>query len=197
MINQTLQEHVQTTNQNQQVSKAPTLINFVKAGQQSTKTKRSNQLNLLSNANDWKLLIDLPDCNYVFPPEIYTTAERPDIVIWSTRTKRVILIELTCPAEEGIEAAQIRKQARYAHLDLMENIANNSSWKPSLFTVEVGARGFIATSTQQVFLKLGMKLYTISTLLKRLSSIVAKCSYTIFLAANSKSWDVNRPLLDT
>ena len=195
VINQTLQEHVQTTNQNQQVSKAPTLINFVKAGQQSTKTKRSNQLNLLSNANDWKLLIDLPDCNYVFPPEIYTTAERPDIVIWSTRTKRVILIELTCPAEEGIEAAQIRKQARYAHL--MENIANNSSWKPSLFTVEVGARGFIATSTQQVFLKLGMKLRTISTLLKRLSSIVAKCSYTIFLAANSKSWDVNRPLLDT
>ena len=110
------------------------------------------------------MLVDLPDYNFVFPPEIYATAERPAIVIWSVKSKRVILIELTCPAEEGMEAAQVRKQARY--LSLMNNIAINSSWKPLLLTLEVGVRGFIATSTQQVFQKLGLPRDDVSTLPK-------------------------------
>ena len=195
LINKTLQQYIQTVNQKQQAFNRPTLIQFVKAGHQTISVKKPNQSSLLSYANDWKLLVDLPDCNFVFPPEIYATAERPNIVIWSAKSKRVILIELTCPAEEGIEAAQVRKQARY--LPLMNNIAIISSWKPLLFTLEVGVRGFIATSTQQVFQKLGLPRDDVSRLLKKLSATVAKCSHTIFLAANSKSWDNNRALLDT
>ena len=45
-----------------------------------------------------------------FPPVIYSTSERPDIVIWSASARLVILLELTVPAEEGIVAAP---QARY------------------------------------------------------------------------------------
>ena len=147
MINKTLQQYIQTVNQKQQASNRPALIQFVKAGHQTANVKKPNQSSLLSNANDWKLLVDLPDYNFVFTPEIYATAERPDILIWSVKSKRVILIELTCPAEEGMAAAQVRKQARY--LSLMNNIAINSSWKPLLLKLEVGVRGFIATSTQQ------------------------------------------------
>src|SRR4051812_34590104 len=47
----------------------------------------------------------------VFPPAICSTALRPDAVLWSSLSRTVILLELTCPAEEGIEAAQIRKEA--------------------------------------------------------------------------------------
>lgn len=193
LISNCLKSHVQKRNQNQQELRQK-LIQFVKAGCQPTKVQKQIQTDLLSIANDWKLLVDLPGENFIFPPEIFATAERPDVVIWSLKAKRVILIELTCPAEEGIEAAQVRKQARY--MELMESIRNNTPWNPSLLTVEVGARGFIAISTQQVFQKLGLKKQDISLLLKRLSATVARCSHTILLAANSKTWDTNRALLD-
>ena len=138
-------------------------------------------------------MVDLPDENYVFPPEIFNTAERPDILIWSNSLKKLIMIELTCPAEEGIEAARVRKQTRYA--PLLESISTSTIWKASLLTIEVGARGFIATSTHQIFSQLGLPRKDISPLCKKLSVTAAKCSYTIYLAANSKAWDRARPLL--
>ena len=58
-----------------------------------------------AGSNDWKLLIDLPDANYVFPPEVLATFQRPDIVIWSERLQKILLIELTCPSEENIAEA--------------------------------------------------------------------------------------------
>jgi hypothetical protein len=100
----------------------------------------------LDGATDWKLLIDFTKEKIVFPPEIYSTPERPDIVLFSTKLHRVLLVELTCPAEEGFEAAAIRKQARY--LPLVSNINNDKSnpWKASVFNIEAGARGFVAHS---------------------------------------------------
>ena len=68
------------------------------------------------------------------------------------KLKIVILLELTCPqAEEGIQAAQLRKQSIYMHL--MQNISQSTRahWKPQLLTVEVGIRGFVAISTHEVF----------------------------------------------
>lgn len=43
--------------------------------------------------------VDL-DKQLVFPREIVDTALRPDIVMWSTAAKRVLIIELTVPWEE-------------------------------------------------------------------------------------------------
>ena len=194
MIYQALNCHIQTTNLNQQASK-PAFIQFVQAGHQIVKNNKPIQFNLLSNTNDWKLLADLPGCNYVFPPEIFSTTERPDITIWSTKIKKVILIELTCPAEEGIEAAQVRKISKY--LPLVKDISSMTAWKPLLFTIEIGVRGFIAISTRQVFLKLGLPTKLLNELLNRLSTIAAKCSYTIFLASNSITWDKSQALIGT
>ena len=50
--------------------------------------------------------VDFDGKKTVFPPEIYSTPERPDVVIWSGSRKSVILIELTCPSEEGFVQAQ-------------------------------------------------------------------------------------------
>ena len=71
----------------------PALITFVKAGSETHQPRAENQMqpHLLSYANDWNLLVDLPDSNYVFPPEIYSINERPDILIWSPKLKTVIL----------------------------------------------------------------------------------------------------------
>lgn len=42
--------------------------------------------------------------------EITGTSLRPDIVLWSSSTKTVLLIELTIPWEAGVEAAWERKR---------------------------------------------------------------------------------------
>jgi hypothetical protein len=58
----------------------------------------------------------------------------------------VLLVELTCPAEEGIESASIRKQSRYLQLASNINNDNTKPWQASVFTIEAGARGFVAHS---------------------------------------------------
>ena len=83
----------------------------------------------LSDANDWKLLVDYDDRKLIFPPEICATNRRPDAVIWSKRSHEVILIELTVCAEEGIDAAQVRKETRYT--ELLEDI-RATNWRANL-----------------------------------------------------------------
>jgi hypothetical protein len=77
-----------------------------------------------------------------FPPTIVATALRPDIVLWSRMSRVVVLIELTCPAEEGMVNAQLRKETKYS--GLVDDINATEVWKPVLFTLEVGARGLLA-----------------------------------------------------
>ena len=61
-----------------------TTINFVKAGAKDTKfTKPVLTPSLLQGASDWKLLVDFDQHQVTFPPEILSTNERPDIVLWS------------------------------------------------------------------------------------------------------------------
>ena len=74
-------------------------IHFIQAGNTSTKGIRSQRSSLLMDATDWKLLVDYDRDPIIFPPEIIPTNERPDIIIWSLTSKRVILFELTCGAE--------------------------------------------------------------------------------------------------
>ena len=108
----------------------------------------------------------------------------------------MLLIELTCPAEEGFIAAQIRKQSRYS--PLQNEICRQTNWKTTVLTIamEVGVRGFVSLTCQQVLRKLGMPHKSNTLLCKHMSEISARCSYTIYLAANSQVWDANRPLLE-
>jgi hypothetical protein len=128
----------------------------VKAGYQGqTKRKATRRPSILDDATDWKLLVDFDTERIIFPPVIYATIQRPDIVIWSVETKQVIMIELTCPAEEGITAAQVRKEARYA--TLAEEIKSaNQEWSTTVMTIEAGARGFVALSLLRCLKKLGL-----------------------------------------
>ena len=133
------------------------------------------------------MLVDFEHSRLVFPPEIFSTPLRPDIVIWSNSSKQVYLVELTCPAEEGIENAALRKEARYA--SLIDSINSQQVWKAQLFTIEVGARGFVAHSTRRWLFRLGLGNQKISRLCKGLSEVVARCSYSIYLARSDVSWD--------
>ena len=107
--------------------------------------------------------------------------------------RTVILLELTCPAEEGIEAAQIRKEARYA--GLMEEITEQK-WTPTLLTLEVGARGLVGSRTFRSFVTLGFSVQSANQLCKSLSDIVSRCSYAIYLAHSTAVWPHNSDLVE-
>ena len=83
LINPALVEHIESVNQKQPAVRSSTLINFVKAGAitQTKAPKKQDECNLLCRANDWKLQVDLPGHNYVFPPEIFSTSDHPDILM--------------------------------------------------------------------------------------------------------------------
>ena len=171
----------------------PIQASFVKAGSTTKVPKRtSRRQTLLDGATDWRLLVEIGE-KIVFPPEILATPLRPDIIIWSKKEKRVILIELTVPAEEGIFAAQIRKEARY--FALRTAIKKTTSWSCTLLTIEVGARGFVARTLPRCLKKLGLKPRKTSRVCKDLSDLVSRCTYAIYLARESKAWDKDRPLL--
>ena len=83
-------------------SKQPIKKKFVKKGTR-VKNKNSSPSGILHQASDRILLGNL-DGSFSFPPHIAFTELRPDITIFSNKLKRVILIELTCPCEENMEA---------------------------------------------------------------------------------------------
>ena len=93
----------------------------------------------------------------------------------------MLLVELTCPAEEGIEAASIRKHSRYLQLASNINNDNTKLWQASVLTIEAGARGFVAHSMMVFLKKIGFSPRRARAICKNISLICANCSYTIFL----------------
>ena len=162
---------------------------FVKPGTTtlpSVNGKRPPNRNLLAGANDWQLLIDFEHQKMVFPPEICSTNQRPDIVIWSHSRRVVLLVELTVPADENIEAAQIRKTARYLELaDLAKSI---NYWDSKIITIEAGARGFVAKTTNSFLRSIGFPPKETSSICKSISLIVARCSHYIFMHRDNMTW---------
>ena len=135
------------------------------------------------------------DRNKIFyPPEICATSQRPDIVIWSAKFECFLNIELTCPAEEGIEPAQLCKEVRYFDLKCA---AKGRQWASKVMTIEVGARGFIARTLPRLLKSLGRGLGHISMDTKNTSNIVARCFPAIYLARDCIGWDMKHELLAT
>ena len=95
-----------------EVARKDFYASFVRAGQAKKLPTSAPRRGLLDYANDWKILVDFDSKPITFPPVICATSERPDVIIWSPLSRTVILLELTCPAEEGIAAAQLRKECR-------------------------------------------------------------------------------------
>ncbi|KAI8522085.1 hypothetical protein Bbelb_018390 [Branchiostoma belcheri] len=118
-----------------------TFIPFVKEGQRATQGVRRSCEGLMRKG-EWEMAVDL-DKRLVFPRNICETTLRPDIVLWSSVQKTVLVIELTIPWEENIQAAYERKKLKYQ--ELVQQCAENG-WRSLLYPVEVGCRGFVGTS---------------------------------------------------
>ena len=98
-----------------------------------------------------------------------------------------------CQGVAGVEAAQLRKEAKYTKL--LEDISASNFWKPRLLTLEVGARGLVASRTFRAFVSLGFPGTEAKKLCKSLSEVAARCSYAIYLAHKHKTW-IRSDLID-
>ena len=88
----------------------------------------------------WEVAADLKGCERFFP---VPTTKKPDLVIWSEEEKEMHLVELTVPHEDNISSAYERKENCY---EALVGECEEAGWKTMHFPVEVGCRGYIATS---------------------------------------------------
>ena len=103
-------------------------------------------------AQDWKMLVDIGQ-QLIFPPEIAATTLRPDLVLWSPSLKAVYITELTFPWENSTEEAYEHNKLCYTELAVD---AQQRGWKAKVYPVEVGCRGFVASSTIRLLKDLGI-----------------------------------------
>jgi hypothetical protein len=160
-------------------------INFVPAGVAPLHRLRASGIPpLLRGAMDWQLEIDL-DNTLVFPPIIATTNLRPDIVIWSRSTKTVIWGELTCPLEELILDAYVRKKSRYLALEVECRVRG---WTVHAFPFEVGSLGFVGNSSRHFLIALGFSGSQLKFMTQRMSSAARRSSFHIWHCRRNKQW---------
>ena len=117
-------------------------------------------------------------------------------MLWSDSLREVIIVELTCPAEEGIEAAAIRKKARYLPLKEAINASKTKyPWTARVLTIEAGARGFVANSMHAFLKKIGFTSSQARKVCKYVSEVTARCSYGIWLSRSIPTWNSSRQLV--
>lgn len=126
-------------------------IQFIREGKKpsfSKKTKKS----LLQSAPAWEMRVDLG--RRLHFPQVVKTSLRPDLVIWSEEAKKIILIELIVPWEDGCSEAHERKATKYHELIQQ---CRDKGWQAWLFPVEVGCRGFPAQFVWNSLTALGIR----------------------------------------
>ena len=171
-------------------SKQPINIKFIKKGTK-VKNKNSSPSGILYQPLVQILLGDLDD-TFSFPPHIAYTELKPDITIFSNQLKRVILIELTCPCEENLEALCNAKVNKYMPL---KSVIENNSLSVNLFAVEVGVRGYCSRSVLCCFKSLGLRNCTINVTIKQIIKCSMENSFCIRLARNNKAWSTKEIVL--
>ena len=157
---------------------------FVRSGQLPTKPSARVETTILDSARDWRMLVDL-DKKLVFPPEIITTNLRPDLVLWSTSQKSVFIVELTVPWEAAVGEAYERKQLKYAD---MAAEAEQRGWRAQVLPVEVGCRGFVATSTTKLLKRMGVRGQAFRKAVKSLSEAAERSSSWLWIKRKDPNW---------
>ena len=129
----------------------------------------------------------LPTPTKLVFPDVVQTSLRPDIVIWSTVPKVMILVELTVPWEERTDEANERKRSKYMYQELAD-LCREKGFSTWVFPVEVGCRGFPAQSVWKALGALGMKGMTRKSSVQALSRTAERASSWLWLRRNKATW---------
>ena len=135
------------------------------------------------------MLVDL-DKKLVFLPEIVTTSLRPDLVLLSTSQKAVFIVELTVPWEAAVGEVFERKKLKYADIAAE---AEQHGWCAQVLPVEVGCRGFVATSTTKLLKGMGVRGQTFRRAVKSLSEAAERSSRWLWIKRKDPTWAAKCP----
>ena len=125
---------------------------------------------------------DLP--NYrEYPSEIKASKQRPDIVMHSYKLRKFVLIELTVPYETNIEEQHEYKVAKYE--DLVHQLFKKGN-NVKLFAVEVGSRGFMASSMYTLLRHLNLPPKDLNKAVKNIRTITENASCWIWQKRNDQ-----------
>lgn len=138
----------------------------------------------LSAARDWEMRVDLGQ-KLTFPSEIATTNLRPDLVLWSNSCWRVFIIELTVHWEDTVDEAYELKRLRYANLAVE---AEERGWNVKVRPVEVGCRGFVASSTVRLLREVGVRGQAHRKAIKALANAAEMSSHWLWLKRRDAVW---------
>ena len=107
---------------------------------------------ILAEANDWTIAADLEWMRH-YPQVPIESGKRP-LVLVSSSTDAIILVELMVPWEDRLQYSNELKADKYADLSMdLEAIG----YRTDLFPIKVGARGIVGRSTYAAFLaKIGL-----------------------------------------
>ena len=116
------------------------------------KHKLPSRRDILADANDWTVAADLEGLRH-YPQFLRDSGRRPDVVLASSSSDAFILIELTVPWEDRIEASNVLKTEKYSGLakDL-----EDSGFRVKLMPVEVGVRGLVGKSAYTFLTQIGL-----------------------------------------
>jgi hypothetical protein len=121
-------------------------VTFHRAGaMQATKAKAAGRSGateevtstFLATVIDWEIAVDLKGFG-VYPECVRRTGCRPDIVLHSASTKKLLLVELTVPCETRLEQQHVFKTANCE--DLVGEL-RRQGFSSRITAVEVGDRG--------------------------------------------------------
>jgi len=192
-IHNQLQYHLnKRVNINRQLTSKQVQTEFITAGVKppAMKKKKSLDVGILHEANDWVLEVDLGK-QLKFPDFIAKTKDgkgfrcRPDIVFYSLQAKKVVWWELTVPVEERIAESQILKTKRY---EVLEAACKANGWMCYNHAVEIGARGCVGESMRKAATSVGIRGRSLKKLIREVGRQATFCSKWVYWWAGRSDW---------
>jgi hypothetical protein len=107
------------------------------------------------------------------------------MVILLPVTKKVTIMELTCPLPHNMDKWNNMKFSKYAPYLL---VAEAQGWDPSLHTVAVSSNGVASLSLSQFLAALGMSEKEAASLASKCGSTSSNCTCMIHQAIYQKYW---------
>ena len=168
------------------VNQAKPRINFLRTGEKPNKRDMSQKQDnsYLDSANDWKLEVDL-NGRLKVPAEVTITNLRPDMMLISWQTKQVSFIELTVPSEERIEVSGEIKKTKYEAIAID---GRQKGWRVRIWAVEVGCRGFPASSMASFLKEVGYRGKEGKRVIEEICHTAEMASHSIWKWSQIKNW---------
>ena len=120
------------------------------------------------------------------PSHIAATSQRPDITLTSEALRELIIIELTVPTEDRFQISSELRQTKYK--GDIKIAAEKKGWRTTIWTVEVGCRGFPAPSIMKLLKEIGFQGRKKKEILRKLGGKAEESSMQIWKTSYFKAW---------